>query len=237
MTTSLRHSAGSIGFGAARQRPSRARPPVGNLFHAVVCDHGGASASTLSGSGWTLHEQEVVAQSNGSSRFFMAVWEKVAGASEPTTITATLTGGGDCGILLCEWESDSGETFTYDTSTSANTSNAGAITSQATGTPGSATGTKTTTASGAGTDRSTASAIVVHTLGRGGGQSLAVPTDTETDAAVAVGRRKQSRRPSTPRPKPRWSWAGGSAGPSRRHRDRRHAGGGPEEVEERRPAG
>jgi hypothetical protein len=115
---------------------------VGNRLHAVVCDRGGASASTLSGSGWTLHEQEVVAQSSGSFRFYMAVWEKVAGASEPTTVTATLTGGGDCGILLCQWESDSGQTFTYDTSTSANTSNAGTITSQATGTTGSTSGTQ-----------------------------------------------------------------------------------------------
>lgn len=139
MTISLRGS-GNSAYEASPAASFPSAPVSGNLLVAVVADRNGTSTSSLDGTGWTKREEEVIAQADGTYRHYVAVFSKVAGASEPSTVTATTDGGGSSILVVCEFESDASETFTFLTSASANTSNAGTITSQTTGTTTSTSG-------------------------------------------------------------------------------------------------
>jgi hypothetical protein len=109
MTISVRQSDIDTVFSAPYTATLASTPVQGNLLIAVADDRSGATALTIDGTGWTLGEKLYQSPADGTFRKSHATWWKLAGASEPTTITITNAAGGGTIVGMVEFESDSGE--------------------------------------------------------------------------------------------------------------------------------
>ena len=94
-------------------------PTEGNLLVVVAAERSGGDADdwTISGSGWTkriAHNKEIT---DSTWRFAMAVWTKVAGASEPSSISVSDTSG-TVNVYAQEFEAGESVTWTHEDSTS-----------------------------------------------------------------------------------------------------------------------
>jgi hypothetical protein len=113
-------------------------PTQGNLLIAItgnrVGDDSGEKTASISGTGWTRQINNYFKTSGSTAdRRGLAVFYKIAGSSEPTSITTSWSQGGDNALIIQEFAITGGGAFTVDTSTS-NNSGATTVTSLSTGT-------------------------------------------------------------------------------------------------------
>ena len=84
-------------------------PVEGNLLVAFSWHRNDPDEPTISGSGWTRH---IYVEITGSTRREIACWAKVAGASEPTTITVDY--GVVSSMIIQEFAADEAVTWAYE---------------------------------------------------------------------------------------------------------------------------
>lgn len=118
----------------ANQITFDATPFSGSLLVVSAMDRSGGTATnfTISGTGWTRQIVRTVLPLDDSQRRTLAVWWKVAGASEPTTISIS-TGGVNVGIIAEEFSVSAGETFSLKGFASNDDGNSDDVTSIPTG--------------------------------------------------------------------------------------------------------
>jgi hypothetical protein len=115
-----------------------ATPTAGNLLIAItgnrVGEDSGEKTASISGTGWTRQINNYFKTSlSTADRRGLAVFYKVAGASEPTSITTSWSQGGNNALIIQEFAITGGGSFSFDTSAS-NNSGASYVTSVSTGT-------------------------------------------------------------------------------------------------------
>ena len=88
-------------------------PTSGNLLVAIAAERSGVghAGMSISGTGWTKRIGRDHDLSSSDYRRSMAVWTKVAGASEATAITITL--GNTARVVISEYEDSGGATWTF----------------------------------------------------------------------------------------------------------------------------
>ncbi len=98
-------------------------PTEGNLLVAISAHRTDGHTPSISGSGWNLALNECYAIAGGacgpyssSYRRGMAVWWKVAGESEPTTVETTWDPTTENTLLIQEFEITGNTSFSFDTS-------------------------------------------------------------------------------------------------------------------------
>lgn len=135
-----------------------ATPASGNLLFAAVYVNEHAGAVTITGpSGWTQIPTD--SPSDNASNVKTALYYKTAGASEPTHVTGSLSSAVSWGMVVWEFNSDTGGTWNLDQSAHS-------------------TGTSTAPASGTTATTSQANEICVAAIGVGNANpTLSAPTN------------------------------------------------------------
>lgn len=113
MAVTRRQSAVAAGDPPA---PTFASTPVeGNLLVAISAHRSGSSETcTIDGTGWTEHIERSVLPLDTSHRRGLAVYSKVAGAAEPTSVsTVWATAEPGHRLLIQEFQGDAGEVFAF----------------------------------------------------------------------------------------------------------------------------
>ena len=89
-------------------------PTEGNLLVAISAHRNEGRTPSISGSGWNL---DLIGTFHGGHRRGMAVWWKIAGESEPTTIETSWDPACGNSLLIQEFEITGNTSFSFDTST------------------------------------------------------------------------------------------------------------------------
>lgn len=121
-----------------------ATPVQGNLLVAIAMDRSGGSLASgtavISGSGWTQQIGRDTLLADGDDRRSFCLFWKVAGASEPTTITIDNGTANNKAILLQEFESSTGQTYGFSEKADNDNGTTNSALSIATGTTASTSG-------------------------------------------------------------------------------------------------
>lgn len=131
-----------VQFATAHADPGSATfastPAQGNLLVAIAAERSGNSESlyTISGSGWTKVVARDVLLTDGNSRRNLAIWWKVAGASEPTNISIDNGTTSTKRATIIEFNDSAGGTWTFKEKADAD-SGTGSTSPQSTGTTAS----------------------------------------------------------------------------------------------------
>jgi hypothetical protein len=116
-------------------------PTAGNLLVAMSVHRKDMSSASISGTGWTQHVFRTTELTNSSYRRGLSIWAKVAGASEPTNIQSTWSGGGSDKtnkIIIQEFSAGAaGATWTFQNKADNDNGTTSNATSLSTGTTGS----------------------------------------------------------------------------------------------------
>jgi len=113
-------------------------PIEDNLLIATTSHRSGPGTATISGTGWTLRVDD---QHTGDNQRQLAVWTKLAGASEATNIQTNFGAGVTNKLIIEEYELEAGEDqFVFLEATSGNNGETDGGTSQSTGATGSVDG-------------------------------------------------------------------------------------------------
>ncbi len=98
-------------------------PTEGNLLVVVAGDRGGGNADnfTISGSGWTKVISDTTEASDINARRTQVVWYKVAGASEPSSVTVDDGTSNSKTALIQEFQANEDISWSFETAISANT--------------------------------------------------------------------------------------------------------------------
>jgi hypothetical protein len=118
-------------------------PTPGNPLLAISYSRAVHSSATLNGTGWTQVFFNAVQQDNSSARRTLALWYKIAGASEPNTVQVTYSpANAAVGLSLVELSTDAVGGFSNLVSAAHAVNNSGTstVTTLATGTTGSVSG-------------------------------------------------------------------------------------------------
>jgi hypothetical protein len=118
-------------------------PTSGNLLLAIGYSRNVHSSAALDGTGWTQAFFNAVLQDNTSARRTMALWYKIAGASEPNTVQVTYSPSNPAvGLSLVELSTDAVGGFSNFVLAdhAVNDSGTTTVTTLATGTTGSVSG-------------------------------------------------------------------------------------------------
>lgn len=104
----------AVGQGSPGTATFSSTPTEGNLLVAVSF-HRSAEGATcvISGTGWTEHIERTTELGNAAYRRGLAVYSKVAGASEPTGVTTTWTSAQTNKIVIHEFEDASARDWTF----------------------------------------------------------------------------------------------------------------------------
>jgi hypothetical protein len=116
-------------------------PTAGNLLVAMSVHRKDMNSASISGTGWTQHVFRTTELTNSSYRRGLSIWAKVAGASEPTNIQATWSGGGSDKthkLIIQEFSAGAaGATWTFQNKAENDNGTTSNATSISTGTTGS----------------------------------------------------------------------------------------------------
>jgi hypothetical protein len=118
-------------------------PTSGNLLLAISYSRAVHSSSALDGTGWTQAFFNAVQQDNSSARRTLAMWYKIAGASEPNTVEVTYSpANNSVGLSLVELSTDAVGGFSdfVLANHAVNDNGTSTVTTLATGTTGSVSG-------------------------------------------------------------------------------------------------
>lgn len=113
MAVTRRQSA--VGAGDPPVATFASTPVEGNLLVAISCHRSGSSETcTIDGTGWTEHIERSVLPLDASHRRGLAVYSKVAGAAEATTVsTVWATAEPGHRLLIQEFQGDASEVFAF----------------------------------------------------------------------------------------------------------------------------
>jgi hypothetical protein len=110
MTISVRQVSVDTTFDNPASLALASTPLQGSLLLAFAVERSGTTLWTMSSAGWTKRAERYQSPTDGTMRKSFATWSKVAGASEPTGITVTPTGGGGpISLGIAELTADAGE--------------------------------------------------------------------------------------------------------------------------------
>lgn len=87
-----------------------ATPTEGNLLLAAATDRSGATSASMVSSGWTLRSDQFIVPGSGQNRRSLIVWEKIAGASESTTVTTNVAANTHR-LSITEWSASGDLSF------------------------------------------------------------------------------------------------------------------------------
>lgn len=113
---------GSYGFSATATWGNA--PTEGNLLVAATSHRDIQSVASMTSTGWTLIFQDDVEPSSGTYRRALAVFAKIAGASESTTVDPSWTNGVSHTIIVAEFELSDGTWDAVTTNVNASGDNA-----------------------------------------------------------------------------------------------------------------
>jgi hypothetical protein len=110
VTISVRQQAlVAYGFDSGETPTLASAPVAGNLLVAFNAERSGATSTTINGTGWNLAEANYYLPGDGTYRKSLVIWWKIAGASEPSSVTTTANqlGAGVTGLV--EFESNASD--------------------------------------------------------------------------------------------------------------------------------
>lgn len=93
-----------------------AAPTQGNLLVVMASGRSGETSASISGTGWTQQVSLATDQADANNRKYLAVWWKVAGASESSTITVSWSNSARHSAAVTEFTTSGGESWSFETS-------------------------------------------------------------------------------------------------------------------------
>lgn len=89
-------------------------PSEGNLLVAMSFHRSNGSSASISGSGWTQRVLRTTELSDSSARRGLVVWTKVAGSSEPTSVTVTWSPSVTNQVIIQEFSATGDGSWTFE---------------------------------------------------------------------------------------------------------------------------